>query len=42
MYESPKVSDYGDYRQITAAMNTGGTEDGASKLLDNHFMSVPM
>jgi hypothetical protein len=30
-YETPKVSDYGDLAEVTAAIGSGKVEDGSNK-----------
>lgn len=37
VYEKPRIVDYGELVDLTAATLIAGTEDGASKLdVDNH------
>ena len=38
-YEDPTVQDYGDVRDLTAAVAQCGTEDGAAKSVSNHHTS---
>lgn len=35
-YEKPRVVDYGELTDLTAATTIGGVEDGNSKDVENH------
>lgn len=40
-YEEPRVVDYGDLLEITAATGLFGTEDGGTKVLPFHHNTTP-